>query len=241
MIRKYKFIHSEKSRLYLTSDTHFFHSKLLEQRGFKTIEEHNETLINNWNNLVRPQDQIIHLGDFVLGAENKSKEVCLELFEKLNGHITLLWGNHLGGIKSIYKDCVKRFFESCGTTGENSDYYEVYPITLNNKVTFVGNSILAHIKTPDVEKSVKQNHFVFCSHFAHRIWIDGNKGVLHASGHSHSSDIESNPDYKFSKRLDIGVDNFNFTPISFDKFLEIMDTKTQPILDHHNKDTNPSF
>ena len=88
---------------------------------------------------------------------------------------------------------------------------------------------------------MRQNHFVFMSHFAHRIWIDCQKDVLHASGHSHSSDIESNPDFKLAKRLDVGVDNFNFTPLAFDKFLEIMDTKVQPIIDHHDSTTSPSF
>ena len=68
--------------------------------------------------------------------------------------------------------------------------------------------------------------FVGVQNSPSRIWIDGNKGVLHASAHSHSSDKESNPDWPFAKRLDVGVDNFNFTPISFDKFLEIMNTKT---------------
>ncbi len=229
MIKTYKFTHSAESKVWLTSDTHFRHSKLLEQRGFKTIEEHDETLIKNWNNNVRPQDFVIHCGDFVLGAGDKSREICDELFDKLNGNIIFLWGNHLAGVKSLYYDAIK--------TQYGLENIEIYPLKYKN-VTFVGNSMLAHIKTPEKEK---QNHFVFCSHFAHRLFIDCNKGVLHACGHSHSSDKESNPDYLFAKRLDVGVDNFNWNPISFDKFLEIMDTKTQAVIDHHSKNTNPSF
>ncbi len=207
----------------------------MTERGFKTIEEHNETLINNWNNTVKPSDVVIHLGDFVLGAENKSKQVCEELFQKLNGRIFLLWGNHLAGIKAIYKDCINLQYHL------NGDELEIYPITYKNKVSFVGHSILAHIKTPEVPKYHKQNHFVFCAHFAHRIWIDAQKEVLHASGHSHSSDKESNPEWEFHKRLDVGLDNFNFTPLVFDRFLEIMDKKKHVVLDHHDRNTNPSF
>jgi calcineurin-like phosphoesterase family protein len=232
MIRTYNFKHSDESKLFFTSDTHFFHSKLLEQRGFETIEKHNETLINNWNNAVRPQDHVIHLGDFVLGAGEKSKEACLDLFEKLNGTIHLLWGNHWAGVRNIYKNCINTQFHL------DPDVYELYPVWYKNKVKFVGNSILAHVKTPGAGL---RNYFVFCSHYAHRIWIDCQKGVLHASGHSHASDKESNQDWPDAKRLDVGVDNFNFTPLPFDKFLEIMDTKTQVILDHHDKNTNPSF
>jgi calcineurin-like phosphoesterase family protein len=235
MIRKYTFIHSEQSKLFLTSDTHINHSKLIEQRGFASIEEHDNTIINNWNSVVRPQDVVVHLGDVVLGAGDKSKEVCENFYNRVNGHIFQLWGNHLAGVKTLYKECIR------SQHNLDPETYEVYPVTWNNKVTFVGNSILAHVKTPDAEKSKKQNHFVFLSHFSHRLWIDSNKETLHGSGHSHASDKESNPDWKFNKRLDVGVDNFNFTPLSFDKFLEIMDTKTQPVIDHHNKDINPSF
>jgi calcineurin-like phosphoesterase family protein len=216
--------------VFFTSDTHFGHAKLVAQRGFKTIEEHDAVLIKNWNKVVRPQDTIIHLGDFVLGVGDKSKDVCINLFNRLNGHIVLLWGNHLAGVRSIYKDCVT---EQHGLDGEA---YEVYPTTWNNKVTFVGSSMLAHIKTPQADKIEMQNHFVFCSHFAHRIWIDSNKEVMHASGHAHSSDAESNPDWKLARRLDVGVDNFNFTPLGFDEFLRVMKTKTQTIIDHRGED-----
>ena len=235
MIKTYKFTHSDKSKVYLTSDTHFFHEKLVSQRGFKSVEEHNEALINNWNKSVKPEDTVIHLGDFVLGAGQNSEKVCEELFRKLNGTIVLLWGNHVAGIKQIYKKCINARYPYL------DDDTEVYPIYWENKVVFVGNSILAHIKTPDVGKSEKQNHFVFCSHFGYRIWIDCQRDVLHACGHSHGSDPESNPDNFVAKRLDVGVDNFNYTPLVFDEYLSIMKKKNNPVLDHHTKDTNPSF
>ena len=244
MIRKYNFTHSSRSRIFLTSDHHFRHVKLLENRsalnkkingvGFNTIEEHDETLINNWNRIVRPEDNVLFLGDFVLGAGDKSKEVCIELFNKLNGHITMLFGNHNSGVKKIYKDCLMNM-------DIDPDKHELYPVTWENKVTFVGNSMLAHIKTPEVAKSVKQNHFVFCAHFAHRIFIDSHKFTTHACGHSHGSDKESNPDWIGCKRLDVGVENFNFTPLPFDSYLAIMEKKNIEILDHHNERTNPSF
>jgi calcineurin-like phosphoesterase family protein len=229
VLRKYTYTHAEESKVFFTSDTHFCHTKLVAMRGFKTVEEHDIALLNNWNRVVRPQDTVIHLGDFVLGAGDKSKDACIHLFNRLNGHIILLWGNHLAGVKSIYTESVT---EQHGLDGET---YEVYPTTWNNKVTFVGSSMLAHIKTPFVGKAERQNHFVFCSHFAHRVWIDSNKKVLHASGHAHASDVESNPGWKTARRLDVGVDNFNFTPLGFDEFLRIMKTKTQTIIDHHSE------
>ena len=239
MIRQYEFINSEESHLFFTSDTHWRHAKLLRDRGFSTIEEHDETEINNWNSVVRPQDVVIHLGDFVLGAGNDSQKVCEELFRRLNGTIYLLFGNHLAGIKQIYKESVK----AMGLDGEN---FEVYPVSWqdypgHNKVIFVGNSILAKVKDKTAPKHEKSTQFIFCSHFAHRIWIDYNRDVWHCCGHSHKKDKESNPDWPINKRLDCGVDNFNFTPVSYNEVKRIMDRKQFQALDHHDKNTNPSF
>ena len=71
MWKKYKFIHSDKSKVFLTADTHFRHKIVYESRGFKSVEEHDERLIKDWNGVVRPQDYTAHLGDFVLGAGQK--------------------------------------------------------------------------------------------------------------------------------------------------------------------------
>ena len=231
MSKIYKFNHSEESRVFLTSDSHFRHTKLVESRGFKTIEEHDAKLIENWNNAVRPQDVVLFLGDFILGAGDKGKEVCLDLFEKLNGTITFAWGNHNSGCKQVYADCLKLQYNL------DAKEVELYPLWYGNKVRFIGDSFIAQIKREN------KTHFVFCSHFAHRIWIDngGEKAVVSACGHSHSRDKESNADFKFAERLDIGVDNFDLTPISFDKFMEIMDTKQHTVLDHHDASINPSF
>jgi len=221
MLRKYNYTHAADSKVFFTSDTHFGHAKLVTQRGFKSLTEHDVTLLTNWNRVVRPQDTVIHLGDFLLGGGEKAPAVCLNLFNRLNGQIVLLWGNHLAGVQSIYEKCVT---EQYGLDGK---IYEVYPTCWNNKVTFVGPSLLAHIKTPEAGKADGQNHWAFCSHYAQRTWMDDNKGVMHATGHAHASDAASQPDWKATRRLDVGVDNFNFTPLVFDEFLRIMKTKTQ--------------
>ena len=226
MLRTYTYTHTAEAKVFFTSDTHFGHAKLVTRRGFKSLAEHDLALLTNWNRVVRPQDTVIHLGDFLLGVGEKAPAMCLNLFNRLNGQIVLLWGNHRAGVQSIYEQCVT---EQHGLDGKT---YEVYPTTWNNKVTFVGSSLLAHIKTPEVGQAERQSHWVFCSHYAQRIWIDANKGTLHASGHAHAADVESNPDWKTTRRLDVGVDNFNFTPLALDEFLRIMKTKTQTIIDH---------
>lgn len=77
---------------WFTSDSHFNHKNILEyekeKRPFKTIEEMNEVLIDNWNSVVLPRDRVYHLGDFCLSKHS------IELAARLNGRKRLILGNH---------------------------------------------------------------------------------------------------------------------------------------------------
>lgn len=81
-------------QIFVTSDTHFGHNRVIEfqrdARPFSSIEEHDETLIDNWNSTVRPKDTVWHLGDAVFGKAN------LRLLGRLNGIKRLVMGNHDG-------------------------------------------------------------------------------------------------------------------------------------------------
>lgn len=79
------------SELFFTSDTHFCqnHSFIYEPRGFSSIEEHDEALVENWNKVVKPEDRVIHLGDIMLNNEKG-----VEYIKRLNGEICIVWGNH---------------------------------------------------------------------------------------------------------------------------------------------------
>jgi calcineurin-like phosphoesterase family protein len=95
-----------KINTWITSDTHFGHNKdfIYESRGFKNIEEHDETLIRNWNSLVMPDDKIYHLGDLCL----KPQETIPKILPRLNGHIILILGNHDTGHN--YMDYVDKIY-----------------------------------------------------------------------------------------------------------------------------------
>ena len=78
--------------IFLTSDTHFAHiaSFLWEPRGFKSVEEMDEAIIERWNKVVKPNDIVYHLGDVMLSDNKKG----IECFNRLNGEIFVIWGNH---------------------------------------------------------------------------------------------------------------------------------------------------
>lgn len=76
------------------SDTHFSHTRILElsKRPFRDIREHDETLIRNWNSVVKPDDLVFHLGDFAF--ELGDVERIRGIFFRLNGRKRLIVGNH---------------------------------------------------------------------------------------------------------------------------------------------------
>ena len=51
--------------IWLCSDWHFCHDRgfVYEPRGFNSIEEMNETIVNKHNSIVLPEDDVYILGD----------------------------------------------------------------------------------------------------------------------------------------------------------------------------------
>jgi len=95
-------------KIFLTADTHFNHSKILEycpNRSFSNINDMNETIIKNWNDQVSIGDIVYVLGDFGFGPD------LLKIFKRLTGQKYLIKGNHddkkvlslpWGWIKDVY-------------------------------------------------------------------------------------------------------------------------------------------
>jgi calcineurin-like phosphoesterase family protein len=85
--------------IFFISDTHFDHANILKFednegkkfRGdiFKDVSEMNEVMIDNWNEIVKPQDIIYHLGDVTFRVKDLGR-----IMSRLNGHKRLLVGNH---------------------------------------------------------------------------------------------------------------------------------------------------
>ena len=106
----------KKSNIFLTSDTHFNHNNLIgmcpESRGhFSNVEEMNETIIQNWNEIVPLDGIVYHLGDLCMG---KAEDIP-NILERLNGHIILIRGNHDYGKR-------RKIYEECGVEIKDIDY-----------------------------------------------------------------------------------------------------------------------
>lgn len=75
---------------FFISDTHFDHGNIIRycDRPFRTVQEMNDTLIENWNRVVGRQDTVFHLGDLAFGQEP------LKWTKRLNGNIIFINGSH---------------------------------------------------------------------------------------------------------------------------------------------------
>lgn len=79
---------------FFASDHHFGHARILDfckkTRPFKNIEEHDHVLIQNHNEVVKPDDEVYFLGD--LGFLQASQ--MIKILDRLNGKKYLVAGNH---------------------------------------------------------------------------------------------------------------------------------------------------
>lgn len=78
--------------IYFTADTHFFQESIIHRanRPFASFREMNEHMFDLWNETVKPEDTIYHLGDVT--ARFSEKE--LAQLRLLNGKKFLIPGNH---------------------------------------------------------------------------------------------------------------------------------------------------
>lgn len=126
-------------------DTHLGHGKILvfekEARPFSSVEEMNETIIERWNSVVRPNDLVWHLGDVLFGSENFS------LLARLNGKKRLVMGNHDHHPTALY---LEHFEGVYGAVKEYGMIYTHIPIHPNQFYRFKAN-IHGHLHSDQLE------------------------------------------------------------------------------------------
>jgi calcineurin-like phosphoesterase family protein len=88
--------------VFLVSDTHFGHAGVCrftrndgvtKLRPWDSADEMDEAMVERWNERVRPNDKVYHLGDVVMRRKS------LAIMRRLNGDKVLIRGNH-----DIFKD-----------------------------------------------------------------------------------------------------------------------------------------
>jgi calcineurin-like phosphoesterase family protein len=153
---------------FLVSDTHFGHAgvcKFLREDGTKLRpwddpNEMDEEMIKRWNETVRPNDKVYHLGDVVINRK------ALSVLDRLNGDKVLIKGNH-----DIFKleDYTKYFRDIRSYHVMNGMILSHIPVHESNLYRF-GTNIHGHLHEKRVmmldtylsEKIVNPSYFNVC-------------------------------------------------------------------------------
>ena len=91
--------------IWLSADLHLGHYNAIRHanRPFKTLEEMDTTLIENWRSKIKDDDTVYYLGDLCWKSPDK-------YLDKLTGKIHLILGNHDEHFRKYYEN--SRRFES---------------------------------------------------------------------------------------------------------------------------------
>lgn len=210
--------------IYLTSDTHFGHSNIVKGtsqwensgkrvRNFNTLEEHNQTLVDNINQLVKEDDILYHLGDWSFGGFKNIMEFRQQLRCK---NIHLIFGNHDHHIENN-KEGIQSAFKSV-------QYYKELKV-------YNQHLILCHYAMRVWNKSHKGSIMLY----------GHSHGSLDTLQPEFTSPTWIGDEYfiKNYKTMDIGVDTNNLYPYHLDEIIDIMNNKEILLnVDHHSTETN---
>ena len=80
------------SKIWLTSDLHFCHDRefVWKARGFNSVEEMNEAIVERFNSVIKPEDTLYILGDIMLNDNDTGED----LLSRINGFKKIIRGNH---------------------------------------------------------------------------------------------------------------------------------------------------
>lgn len=185
--------------LYLISDTHFGHERVIEfcDRPFDSVREMNGLLFNNWNENVSYGDTVLFGGDLVMGD---SGVTISDVATELNGQFVFLEGNHDDiDSSSVEFPVFRSYYFSYEYAGREWEfYYTHWPV----------DDRLEHSSERDAPKWSSPPD-----------WFDG----WYIHGHIHNNDIENypfvNPDKKF---VNVGAEVIGYTPIEIETLIEIL-------------------
>ena len=154
--------------IFLTSDWHFCHNQpfLYEPRGFKNINEMNETIIQRHNSIVSQEDDVIGRVDVMLNDNEKG----IEYINQLNGNLHIICGNH--DTSARIKDYVNLKLNT-EIWGYATPYkYKKYNFYLSHYPTLTSNL--------DNDKPLKARIINLCGHsHTQDRWADWNKGLIY--------------------------------------------------------------
>ena len=188
--------------VFFTSDLHIYHANVIRYctRPFTSIEHMNEMLVKNWNEIVGPEDTVYCLGDFAMAFRP------VETFtRRLNGIKYLVPGNH---------DFCHSYHKRSRNPEQRAKWIQKY---VDN-----GWIVLPEQTSLDIPGVAIVNMCHHPYHLTHKAddkyakWRPKDDGRWLLCGHIHEK-------WKVvDKMINIGVDQWDFRPVSVEQIKEII-------------------
>lgn len=182
--------------IYVIADTHFSHNNIIKycNRPFENTSLMNQYMVEKWNNIVKPNDIVFHLGDVGFGL----KEQLIPLITNLKGHKILLRGNHDYSRGNIY----------WGDLGFELVYKRGI-ITLRQFLEDVSN-----LYQEDISSFKKYLDKVVFTHQP----IECSNDILNIHGHIHNAPLDNI--YNIENHYCVSVEMVDYTPQTLQNILD---------------------
>lgn len=161
------------NEIWFTSDLHFGHNKdfIYFARGFSSIKEHDETIVENWNKIIKNNDIVYILGDLVFGEG-------IKYISMLNGKKYLILGNH-----DTINKCA--YYFSANINPINNTNYTYSSIIKDGKWIFYLSHYPVCFSNYNEDYSKK---WCLCGHIhTKNKWQDADKGNYHVEIDCHNN------------------------------------------------------
>ncbi|MDQ1392496.1 MAG: hypothetical protein QOF30_1473 [Acidimicrobiaceae bacterium] len=183
---------------WFTSDLHLGHANIIRYsaRPFPDIDAMNRALVDGWNDVVAPSDEVWVLGDFALGAIRTT----LLLVGRLHGRKYLLCGNHdrcWSGHGARAYPWVERY--------RDAGFEEVHQGQLELKVAGV-DALACHF--PYTGDSHDEDRYVEARPVDHGEWL--------VHGHVHERWRQR------GRMINVGVDAWAYKPVGADALHQLI-------------------
>lgn len=184
--------------VWLTSDQHFGHARILEYSGrpFSSVDEMDEAIVARHNEIVRPDDEVYHLGDLSL-----DERVALRVAPRLHGRKFLIAGNHDACHfchrrgQSRVRKYVEAGFEWVRMTSSLDGFLMCH-------LPYRGDTVTA--ARPNGEERYPE-------------WRPNDEGKWLLHGHVHEAWRQR------GRMINVGVDVWNYAPVTLDELKLIRD------------------
>lgn len=139
--------------IYFIADTHFSEENIMryENRPFESIRDMDNTMLSNWNKIVKDEDIVYVLGDF--GADGQESF----MLSQLKGSKYLIKGNHDTNSNDYYRKAGFKEVYDCPIIIKDFWILSHEPLYVNSNMPYA--NLFGHVHNSPLFKTYSRQHY----------------------------------------------------------------------------------